>query len=198
MSRWHLPTIRKKERKEVDDKEDSEEGNSEEEDEDGDSTSLGVRIKNRISDEIAKKEKVEHVGLCFLEWMKLSNNLANVGESLVSSNGTLHLLFFYGNKSHNQSAQRGNGKNNFEKVDDQLYITIDMVKELATASDGLFQFATLKPIAGGWELLEAALGPSRTSEYITSFNRSSQIDAVVWDKAYWDYLIPLHGCEVKF
>jgi hypothetical protein len=66
---------------------------------------------------------------------------------------------------------------NFEKVDENLYIKIDMVKELAIASDGLFQFVILRPIADGWELLDAALGPSHSSEsdYITSFNPSSQV-----------------------
>jgi hypothetical protein len=66
-------------------------------------------------------------------------------------------------------------RTNFEKVDEHLYITIDIVKELAIASDGLFQFVILKPFVGGWELLDMALGPSHTGEYITSFNSSSQV-----------------------
>ena len=66
-------------------------------------------------------------------------------------------------------------KPNFEKVNESLYVTMDMVKDLALASDGLFQFVILRPIADGWELLDAALGPSHSPENITSFNPTSQV-----------------------
>ena len=66
-------------------------------------------------------------------------------------------------------------KPNFEKVDESLYVTIDMVKDLALASNGLFQFVIFRPITDGWELLDAALGPSHSSENITSFNPTSQV-----------------------
>jgi hypothetical protein len=66
-------------------------------------------------------------------------------------------------------------KPNFEKVDESLYVTIDMVKELALASNGLFQFVILRPIVDGWELLDAALGPSHSSENITCYNPTSQV-----------------------
>ena len=64
---------------------------------------------------------------------------------------------------------------NFEKVDESLYVTIDMVKDLALASNGLFQFVILRPITDGWELLDAALGPSDSPEDITSFNPASHV-----------------------
>ncbi len=66
-------------------------------------------------------------------------------------------------------------KPNFEKVNESLYVTIDMVKELALASNGLFQFVILRPIADGWELLDAALGPSHSPDNITSLNPTSQV-----------------------
>jgi hypothetical protein len=66
-------------------------------------------------------------------------------------------------------------KPNFEKVDESLYVTIDMVKDLALASNGLFQFVILRPITDGWELLDAALGPSHSPENITRFNPTSQV-----------------------
>ena len=70
-------------------------------------------------------------------------------------------------------------KPNFEKVNESLYVTIDMVKDLALASNGLFQFIILRPITDRWELLDAAFGPSQSPESITSFNPTSQVQNLI-------------------
>jgi hypothetical protein len=113
------------------------------------------------------------------------------------------------------SANKSGSKN------EKLYVTIDMVKDLALASDGLFQFVIFRPITDGWELLDSAFGPSHSSESITSFNPTSQVQnlmafsnltlllnylffvllkvvAVIWDDIYWDLLLPVHGFENVF
>jgi hypothetical protein len=50
-----------------------------------------------------------------------------------------------------------------------------MVKELAIASGGIFQFLIFKPITSGWEIVDVALGPSKNFEDLTSYNPGAQV-----------------------
>jgi hypothetical protein len=50
-----------------------------------------------------------------------------------------------------------------------------MVKELAIASGGIFQFLIFKPITSGWEIVDVALGPSKNFKDLTSYNPGAQV-----------------------